>query len=416
MLTALKAWLWLTDRLDATAAWQALQQFGTSEQCYFADAAEYQLNGKQADAQRKRLADKSLDAAEQILADCDASGISILTWQDAEYPERLRNIEVPPLVLYYKGTLPRFDEEIVVAMAGTRRATPYGVKVAGELAFQMTRLGALVVTGVVGGCDRHAVDGALKAGGTVVCVMAGGVDVPYYESEANRHMLEDVAACGALMSEYPPGTPHLPEHFRMRNRILTALALGTLCVEAPAQSGTLQVARLALEQGRDVFAVPANIDAIGSAGTNTLLANGEAICVCSGENVLSHYWALYPNRHRHATPLSEDETAQRLTSAPEEVHKTRAARKQEQAAPKETTSPVQDSRRMICLAEHVREFTDDEIAVLRALGTQECVSDEVVSATGLPARRVSATLTVLTIRDMVQQLPGGRFVALVALI
>ena len=117
MLTGLKAWLWLTDALDCGPAWQVLRHFDTPEQAYFADPAEYELIPKLTPAHRARLRNKSLQRADQILADCDAAGISILTWQDSLYPERLRNIDLPPLVLYWRGTLPRFDEEIAIEWA-----------------------------------------------------------------------------------------------------------------------------------------------------------------------------------------------------------------------------------------------------------------------------------------------------------
>ena len=168
MLTELKAWLWLTRRLECGPAWQVLRHFGGPERAYFADPAEYALIPRLSPAQRQALGDKSLDREDQILARCDRAGIGLLTWQDSLYPERLRNIELPPLVLYFRGTLPRFDEEIAIAMAGTRRATPYGCKAAAELAFQITRLGGLVLTGIVEGCDRYAADGAQKAGGPLV--------------------------------------------------------------------------------------------------------------------------------------------------------------------------------------------------------------------------------------------------------
>ena len=191
----------------------------------FADPAEYELIPKLTPAHRARLRNKSLQRADQILADCDAAGISILTWQDSLYPERLRNIDLPPLVLYWRGTLPRFDEEIAIAMAGTRTATPYGRMAAGQLAYQITRLGGLVLTGVVAGCDHHAADGALKAGGPLVCVTAGGVDVPYYNTDNGRRLLEDAAACGAVLSEYP--TPHAPSGRSLRHAQPPAHRAGT---------------------------------------------------------------------------------------------------------------------------------------------------------------------------------------------
>lgn len=422
MLTGLKAWIWLTQRLDCGPAWQVLHHFDSPEAAYFADPAEYALIPRLSDTHRKRLSDKSLAEADQILARCDAAGIGILTWQDSNYPQRLRNIDLPPLVLYVRGTLPRFDEEIAIAMAGTRKATPYGRKAAAELAFQITRLGGLVLTGIVEGCDRYAADGALKAGGPLVCVLAGGVDVPYYNTRDNRRLLEDVAACGALISEFAPGAPHLPEHFARRNRLLTGLAVGTLCVEAPQRSGTLGVARLALEQSRDVYAVPANIDAEASAGTNRLLTRGEAICVCSGADVLEHYWPLFPQRRAARPSLSHLEQEQRLTPAPQAsgrdqwpVPTAKDTPRQPLTRQENSPAPAAGSLREIRLSQHKSEFTDDELAVLRALESGALVTDAIVVRSGLPARRVSATLTVLTIRSLVKQLPGGRFEALVKL-
>ena len=410
MLTGLKAWLWLSTRLEAGPAWQVLNHFDSPEQAYFADPEEYRLIPRLSDRHIRKLTDKSLDAVNDILTRCDSQGIGIVTWQDADYPERLRNIEVPPLVLYYRGKLPRFDEEIAIAMAGTRKATPYGCKAASQLAFEITRLGGLVITGIVEGCDQFALVATLKAGGAPVCVLAGGVDVPYYNSDSNRHLLADVAARGTLVSEYPPGTPHLADHFFARNRILTGLALGTVCVEAPVRSGTLNVAALALEQGRDVFAVPANFDATGSKGTNQLLVRGEAICVCSGGDVLEHYWALYPNKRRDTAPMAPQDMAQRL----EETKQAELPKQEPKTEVK--PEPVADKRRQVVLEQHKSEYTDDEVAVLRALEQESLVTDGVVAATGLPARRVSATLTVLTIRGLVKQLPGGRFEATITLI
>jgi DNA processing protein len=433
MLTDLKAWLWLTQQLELGPAWQVMQAFDSPVQAYFADPAEYELIPKLNPVHRQKLADKSLDRVEQLLADCDRTGQRVLTWQDTDYPERLRSVDLPPLVLYVRGKLPRLDEEIAIALAGTRHATPYGCKVAGELAFQITRLGGLVLTGIVEGCDRHAADAALKAGGPLVCVTAGGVDVPYYATDSGRQLLEDVAVCGALISASPPGTPHLPERFALRNRLMTALALGTVCIEAPERSGTLQVARLALEQGRDVYAVPANIDAPAGVGTNQLLSRGEAICVCSGADVLEHYWALYPQRRKARETLNPQEQEQRLeeskpqaeTQAPEQPpsptrRRSRTMEQEEastsdaapaQSAPQSQSAPLRE----IVLRKHRNEFTDDEQAVLRALEAGPCITDALVAATQLPARRVSATLTVLTIRSLVRQLPGGRFEALVRL-
>ncbi len=413
MLTPLKAWLWLTLTLDTGPAWQVVHHFSSPEQAYFADEEEYALVPRLTENNRKKLANKSLEAAEQVLADCDRLGVHILTWQDADYPERLRNIDLPPLVLYYRGNLLRFDDEIAIAMAGTRKATPYGRKVSAELAFQITRLGGLVLTGIVGGCDRFSVDGALKAGGPLVAVVAGGVDLPYYNDEENRRLLDDIAAVGMIISQRAPGTPHLGEYFASRNVLLTGLALGTVCVEAPVRSGTLSVARLALDAGRDVYAVPANIDAPAASGTNQLLVRGEALCVSSGADILEQYWSVYPHRRKQTDSLTPTQQMQRLRSVEiEDEGSTPPPRKERNDV---TAPPKATSRRVISLKEHASEFTDDEQSILRALAEEPLVTDLLVARTGLPARRVSATLTVLTIRGLVCQLSGGRFEATVEL-
>ncbi len=414
MLTSLKAWLWLTLTLDTAPAWQVFHHFDSPEKAYFADDGEYALIPRLTENSRKKMANKSLAEAERVLADCDKLGISILTWQDADYPERLRNIAPAPLVLYYRGALPRFDDEIAIAMAGTRKATPYGERVSAELAFQITRLGGLVLTGIVGGCDRCAADGALKAGGPLVAVVAGGVDLPYHSDEESRRLMDDIAAVGTIISHRPPGTPHMGDYFASRNALLTGLALGTVCVEAPPRSGTLNVARLALEAGRDVYAVPANIDAASAGGTNQLLVRGEAICVCSGADILEHYWALYPHRRKQPEPLTQEQKAQRLNATKPTPRKT-APVPAPAPAPEPAAEP-ENAIRTVSLREHASEFTDDEQAILHALEDGAMVTNLLVARTEIPARRVSATLTVLTIRGMVRQLSGGRFEATVKLI
>ena len=254
-MAALKYWIWLTTRRGMTPlqTFRLLDHFGTPEAAYFADREEYRLCGL-TDWQQRTLLDKSLDGAERILGDCDRLGIRILTIQDAEYPERLRQIENPPCVLYVKGKLFPFDELVTVGVVGTRRPTEYGKIMAGRLGMELARGGALVVSGIARGLDAAALRGALKGGGSVVSVLGGGIDVVY--PAENRWLYEDVAAAGALISEYPPGTENKGEHFPIRNRIISGLSLGVAAVEAEEHSGTLITMRLALDQGRDAFAVP----------------------------------------------------------------------------------------------------------------------------------------------------------------
>lgn len=409
MLTSVKYWLWLTSRLDPAPAWQVFCHFGSPEKAYFSDPGEYrQVEGLSPDQQRL-LEDKSVSAAEQILARCDRQNIRILTFSDTDFPERLRNIEVPPLVLYLRGRLLRFDEQAVIAFAGTRKATPYGTKAAYDFARDITRGGGLVATGVVMGCDQSAAMGALQAGGPLVCIVAGGVDVPYYDSEAGQRLLSDVAAAGAVLSEAPPGAAHKGGLFRRRNAILCGLSLGLLCVEAGQRSGTLRVAGIASEQGKDVFAIPANLGAKASLGTNDLLRRGLATPVTSGADILSHYNYLLPQKRRQPDftrwQVIRIPGGQRAETPPSPPPSAPSASKIFPEKKVDTDS----NRGYIELLDASVRWTEEERAVLKALISGPATTEALIAGTGRSAALVSATLTMLVVAGAVEELPGGRF-------
>lgn len=194
-MAALTYLLWLTTRegLRPETAAALVRRFGTAEAAYFADPGEYELLSL-SERLCRSLADKSLERAERILGDCDRLGVTLLTYQDAAYPERLLQLHDFPLVLYVKGRLFRFDEELAVAIVGSRECTPYGVAMAGRLGLELARSGALVLSGLAQGIDAAALKGALQGGGPAVSVLAGGVDVVY--PRRNQGLYEDVAARG----------------------------------------------------------------------------------------------------------------------------------------------------------------------------------------------------------------------------
>lgn len=381
--------------LEPPAAWLVYNHFGSPEGAFFTDNNSYDSIEGLSQPQRAALKEKDLGRIDEILDDCTRNSIHIITWQDADYPERLRNITTPPLVLYLRGKPCRFDDEAAIAMAGTRRASPYGKQMAREIAYEITLQGGLVVTGIVGGCDFNAASGALRAGGPLVCVTAGGVDVPYYASESGHRFLADVAAAGTLISQMPPGTPHLGALFAKRNRLLTGLTVGTVCVEAGARSGTLQVARLAIDQSRDVYAVPANVGVASAAGTNDLLRQGLAIPVLRGSHVLDHYRHLFPLKN---VRIPQKNTAPRSVKH-REPHQSSSEKKIDSA-----NSPA-----YIDLEALRDQFTDDELALFDALRQGPLSTDELIEQTGLPAPRTVAATTLLVLRGFVTELPGNRF-------
>lgn len=397
-MSNLKYWVWLSalDGLTNLSRLRLLAQFGSPENVYYAAEEELARVEGISRGQVKRLGDKSLAEADRILGRCDALGLRVLTLQDAEYPSRLRNIFDPPVLLYLKGRLPAVDEEVSIAMVGTRGATPYGVRAAEELGYGLAKQGAVVVSGMAEGIDAAALRGALRAGGRVISVLGCGNDVIY--PKENRYLYEDVAATGVLLSEYAPGTEPRSEHFPIRNRIISGLALGTVVVEAPdRRSGALNTAHTALEQGRDVFAVPGGIDAEMSRGCNRLIREGAAL-VTEAWDILREYQAVYPAR-----------VTAKVFETPENLGYEARQKKAEQhrQAKEEKEKPA---LRSISLRDPDVSLSDDQIAVLRVLKTEEAMqADDVIEAAELTARRVLSALTVLVMDGFAEEESGKRF-------
>lgn len=409
MLTTTKFWLWLTSSVPLIPAWKVLEHFGTPEKAYFAEKAEYESIADLTEEERLSLSDKSVERADEILEDCQRLNVRILTWQDSDYPERLRSIELPPMVLYVKGRPIRFDEEAMIAMAGTRHASPYGMHMARTFAREITEGGGLVVTGVAKGCDQNAVMGAFDARGRVVAVLPGGVDVPFQTDESGKLLYRDLARYGTMVSEYPPGTPNHGEHFRMRNRILTGLCLALLCVEAGKRSGTLQVAAYAREQDRTTFVIPARVDDMSAWGTNALMCQGYALPVLSGRDILVHYTAMYPQLLRRSVPVSSPRATKKPDEMPSEPVEASAA--EPSALPEVSKKGVDSGKAVdyIDLDTFDDTLTQDEKQILRAIGAQVVTAEELIAKTGLNAGSLMASLTLLTIRGLVISEDGGRF-------
>lgn len=196
---------------------------------------------------------------------------SVVTILDDDYPKLLREIPDPPLVLHVKGRRELLNRP-AIAVVGSRRATPYGTNVAEALSKQLVAADAVVVSGLARGIDTAAHRAALRAGGSTLAVLGTGIDLVYPRS--NARLFEEIASEGLIVSEFPPGTPPLPENFPMRNRIISGLSLGCVIVEATTRSGSLITARMAAEQGREVFAVPGSIFSRSSEGTHRLIQYG----------------------------------------------------------------------------------------------------------------------------------------------
>ena len=391
-MASLKYWLWLTGRkLSGPLKLALLDRFGEPDRIYYGEKEEYSLIEGITRAAVASLEDKSMDEADRILGDCQRLGLRILTLRDAEYPERLRTVYNPPLLLYIQGRLPLFDEEVAVAMVGSRKASPYALEMGEKLAFQMAGLGAVIVSGLAAGGDAAAHRGALRAGGFTAAVIGGGHDILY--PRENRRLYEDIGARGVILSEYPPGTEHIGRHFPVRNRIISGLSLGVVVTEAPEQSGALITASRALDQGRDVFVLPGQAGDWHCAGSNQLLRDGAGPAMDAWD-VLGHYAERFPHKLRQLRV----EEPRRFGGAP-------AQPPQKERPAAEPPAPVLPVLRL----DDDHGLTDDQLRIVKALRGRTVQVDDLIEETQIPARRVLSALTMLTLDKIVTQESGKRF-------
>lgn len=409
-------WIWLATRPGVSDRMKAavLRHFQDPEDVYYADPGAYKQIDGITDETAAALQDKELKDAKAILETCENMNIGILTYQDAMYPNRLKNIADPPLVFYYKGKLPEFDALPVIAVVGTREATAYGLKTAKNIGTQISRCGGLVVSGLATGIDAMAMRGALSAGKSVVGLMGCGVDIVY--PAYNRSLLLDTQRYGCLLSEFPPGTPPYKWNFPKRNRVLSGLSCGVLVVEAPKRSGALITASLAADQGRDVFVIPGNVDVAACAGSNALLRDG-AIAVSTGWDILSEYQALFPGKiHKDGLPslqtlYPDEEAALKAAERPME----KVAQKTRFPKNKGTTDAEKDKKAIDNKAQEpyseLKEIkdpalTEDERALLELLQSGDRLVDDMIAESGFSSGIVLSTLTLLEVKGLIRRLPG----------
>jgi DNA processing protein len=347
----------LVKGIGAVRFQRLLEHFGDAESAWRAAPADLAGAGLGLKMIERLLAVREKVDLSLIWEQIHSKGIQVLTWMDEAYPQRLKEIEQPPPVLYLRGDLSP-EDSWAVAIVGTRRVTPYGRQVTEEIAAYLAANGVTIVSGLARGVDAIAHNAALKAGGRTLAVLGSGVDRIY--PPENRAMAEQIIEHGAVMSDYVPGTPPESSNFPPRNRIISGLSMAVIVIEAGETSGALITAEFAADQGREVFAVPGNILAPQSKGTNKLIQRG-ALPLLSASDIMQ---------------------ALNLTRVGE--HK--AARK---ALPAD----------------------DVEAKLLETIGEEPLHVDEIRNQTGLPVEKVSATLVMMELKGMVRQVGNMHYVA-----
>jgi DNA processing protein len=346
-------------RIGAVRAARLVAYFGTMADAWRAGPGELRNAGLDQGTVTSIVEARDKISPEQEMERLQQAGIKAYCWADDAYPKHLREIEDRPPVLYVRGELLP-EDEWGVAIVGTRRATPYGRQVAEHFATDLAHHGITVVSGLARGIDAVAHRTTVASGGRTIAVQACGLDLVYPPEHSK--LAVEISQHGAVVSDYPLGTQPRSEFFPRRNRILSGLSLGVLVVEGDEKSGALITARVALDQNREVFAVPGSIYSPAGRGPNKLIQEGEAKLVTRTEDIL------------------------------EELNLTMTAAKQQlelrEVAPEDPT----------------------EAALLKVISTQPSHIDEVQRASGLPIATVSSALALLELKGMVRQVAPMSFV------
>ncbi|MFL6257519.1 MAG: DNA-processing protein DprA [Pyrinomonadaceae bacterium] len=364
----------MTPGVGPRAAARLLERFGSAEGVFGALRSELErLRLRPEAVESIALRDRMEEAAVELERVRALAGADVLALDDGAYPALLREIPDPPITLYVRGAWRACLEAPCVGVVGSRRCSTYGQNVAVSLARELAARGVTIVSGLARGVDAAAHRGALEAGGRTAAVLGTGIDEVYPRD--HRRLAEEILEKGgALVTQFPLGTPPVAENFPYRNRIISGLSLGVIVVEASENSGSLITARLALEQGREVFAVPGNITSRNSFGTNFLIKGAGAKLIQQWQDVVEEF--------------PPDIAAAILPPEVKQKGEPTHARATEPAGLPETES-----------------------ALLKLIPTDAPAHiDALAERSGLPVQELSGVLLALEMRELVRQLPGRCFV------
>lgn len=378
-------WVWAQDALGVSSSVKSdeiISYFGKAEALYFAGEYEWRISGIFTRGQINKLKSTGLDNAERIIAECEKYKIKIVTPDDRDYPSMLFKLPNLPLVLYVRGNLDCLKNKISIAIVGAREASDIGLRIARALSASLSRSGALIVSGAARGIDSAAHDGAFDAGANTVAVLGCGFGANYLPE--NEPLRREIAGHGALITEYPPYTPALGRNFPFRNRIISGLSYGTVVIEANERSGSLRTVNHAIEQGRDIFAVPGDITSSMNMGTNRLLREG-AKPVFNAMDVLEEYAERFPDL------LNIDRIETTLKT---ETQRSKSASKKAQTFEKPIVSQkISDKARLVC----------------DAFNKEIMQADELILSTGLSAVEFMSAMTELELLGVIEPLAGKNY-------
>lgn len=415
-LQDLKYWIWLSQlSISPKARAAVLHAFQTAEHAFFSKEGSFRSCRGISAREAELLEMRELSGVDAVLEACDRQGLRILSYPDPDYPEKLRQIYMSPVCLYIRGVLPPLDDHPVVSVIGTRKASPYGVKMGELFSAQIACGGGTVVSLLGSGVDESAARGALLSGHPCVGVLG----TPH--ETCRIPISEDVVLNGVLISEYPPGMECSRRFFRERNRIAAGISDGVLVIEAPEKSGTRLFVEDAVEQGKDIFAIPGNVDSDNAVGTHRLIKEGAKLVTC-GREVLEEYLSRYPGTVDleaadcfSGRVKEQRQPDERMTSESDENADDLSAEITERNGNAGPSKPalIETSGAQLSnpqkLHEQLAVLTEDQLRIIAAIDSSTTHVDDIVERSGLSVARVLAQLTVLEIKGYVHRETGRRF-------
>lgn len=427
-MTDVRYWLWLSLRISpgSSAGDLVLAHFSyDAKEIYKASPEALSAIADLKPEIAEALADKDLDETRDIYQWCNANNVGLLAYDSPLYPERLRRIAHAPLLLYYKGKLPDFNQNVCIACVGTRRMTEYGRREGYVISRDLAIGGAIVVSGMARGIDTTCHRGALDAGGHTIAVLGCGIDRVY--PPENDTLMEEIILSGTVLTEFKPSTPPTGSNFPIRNRIISGLCQGTLVVEADAKSGAMITARDALRQGRDIFALPGKVGDQNSAGTNSLIRDGGKM-VTDAVDILEEYQFYYPKtiRIEHlpafmprftVSPLKKDKNKAKVASPKKPLFERKDKKNKAESrhtdpvpAPAETFDEEEIRIEEEPISEASLEWVSDrQTELLSAMPKGTPISPDELAKKGYAMADILSSMTILEVAGLVEILPGGLY-------
>lgn len=382
----------------------------------------------------KKLSDTKISVADNIIDKCNELNYSVISIDDDNYPQKLYNIDTPPAVIYVSGKLPEFDNRLNISIVGTRRATRYGTDNSYKFAYALAKYSAVIISGGALGVDCASHRGALAANGITVCVLGCGINYKYLTE--NEGMRKAIAQTGAVISEYPPNEPPLRYNFPARNRIISALSDGLVVMEAGIKSGSLITARMAIDQGKEVFALLGN-NSPQNEGSNTLIKEGLAHPVTDFMDVLNEFnnnRGLYIENEKldfddisfsdleavpvkGRKPVNKNNTVKKKITKSDKVMKTVFENKSENNKTAQQNSNLQSNNtdEKISVQKNVLELkasglSDIAVSVYGTISDEPVHIDKIVNELNIPVFKVLTALTQLEIKGYVRAMQGRMYV------